>query len=297
MFDCVALIDALNSREDAVLVWATVAAVLVLWKVPGISRQLLLVVRSFLARNLLFGIWLPLTAAVIGLLWLGSSLGIWHASSTKETFYWFVGTAFVLAGNATQANSPAKFKKLFARLLTVSILVGFIVNLYVFPLGVELVLVPLVVILAGVQVVAERDSEYAKVERLVGGWLLPIIGVVGVTYAFGSAIADFGGFTMREHLEQFLVPLVMTVAISPFLYYVALWSTYERVFIRISVFVDDPSAARRLKLAILGVCRLSLRRIGAADGRLFSLLREVETRPSVRSLMQTVRAELEQPAT
>jgi len=138
MFVGFGAIDFLNSREDATLFWVVLAAIVALWKVPKIRPQTVLVLRSFLSPKLLFGIWIPASVYATIVVYLAAAAGLWHASSTKESVYWFAGTALVLAGGATQANEPAKFRQLFGRALKVTIFIEFLVNLYVFPLVVEL---------------------------------------------------------------------------------------------------------------------------------------------------------------
>jgi hypothetical protein len=297
MFAAIAVIDFLNSREDAVVIWAAIAVALIAWKVPDVRPQFLRVVQRFFALKLLLGIWLPMTLYVSALVGAGWYFGIWHTSSLKETLIWFIGTGLVLGGGATQTNNPAEFKKLFVRVLGVSLFVEFLANLYPFPLAVEIVLVPLVVVLVLVNAVAELDPKYGDVSRLVGGWLLPIIGVTVLTYAGISALRDLGGFLTWEHLEQFLVPIALTVGVVPFLFYVALWSTYEIVFARLNIFVDDKAEARRAKLAVTLVCGFSLRRVGRCDDDLLAWLRATGRDPSLRRLITTLHAQLMRPAT
>jgi hypothetical protein len=295
MFVGFGAIDFFNSREDATLFWVVLAAIVALWKVPKIRPQAVLVLRSFLSPKLLFGIWIPASVYATIVVYLAAVAGLWHASSTKETAYWFAGTALVLAGGATQANEPAKFRQLFGRALKVTIFIEFLVNLYVFPLVVELILIPLLVLFGGMEAVAERDPKLAPARRLIG-FLLSVAGLVIVVHAVVSAIGDLAGLLTWEHLEEFLVPPVLTVVFVPFLFYVALWSTYELVFMRVGLFVKDKRLARRAKWAIVGACGLSLRRIGRFNGRFFSMLREIRDESDVRALTNAFEAELAAPA-
>ena len=294
MFVGFGVIDFLNSREDAVLFWVVVAATLALWKVPDIRPQVILVIRSFLSPKLLVGIWIPASVYVAIVVYLSAAAGLWHASSTKETVYWFAGTALVLAGGATQANDPARFRKLFRRVLEITIFIEFLVNLYVFPLAIELMLIPLLVLFGGMQAVAEFDPRLAPARKVIG-FVLSVVGLVIVVHAVTSAVGDLTGLLTWEHLEEFLVPPVLTLVFVPFLLYVALGSAYELVFMRVSIFVRDKRLARRTKWAIVGACGLSLGRIGRFDGRFFSMLREVRDESDVRALTNAFEAELAAP--
>jgi hypothetical protein len=295
MFVSLGMIDFLNSREDAALFWVVLAAMVALWKVPDIRPQAVLVIRSFLSPKLLLGIWIPASIYATIVVYLAAAAGLWHTSSTKETVYWFAGTALVLAGGATQANDSVKFRKLFRRVLKVTIFIEFLVNLFVFPLAVELMLIPLLVLFGGMQAVAEGDPKLAPARNVIG-FVLSVAGLVIVVHAVASAVGDPVGLLTWEHLEEFLVPPVLTVVFVPFLFYVALRSTYELVFVRVSILVKDERLARRAKWAIVGACGLSLGRIGRFNGRFFSMLHEIRDDSDVRALANAFQAELAAPA-
>ena len=89
-----------------------------------------------------------------------NKLGLWHTTAIKETVYWFLGTGLALAGNATQATpNTGVWKQTVRRALRATILIEFAVNLYVFPLVVEFVLVFIVLAFIGMQVVAARPED------------------------------------------------------------------------------------------------------------------------------------------
>jgi hypothetical protein len=283
--------DYLNAREQAVLFWLIVSAALVLWKVPAIRPQLPILVRSALSPKLLFGIWVPATIYVAVVVYLAAGRGLWHATSLRETLYWFAGTAFVLAGSATQASDPLKFWSLFGRVLKVTILIEFLVNLYVFPLPVELIFIPLGVLLAGTQAVSEGNVTLASAHKVVS-FLLTALGLATVVYALSSAVRDFHGLVTWVHFEQFVMPLALTAAFAPFLYYVALWSTYEQVFIRMDIYGRDDQDMRRAKWAMFRVCRLNLRKVGRLSTRFFPLIRSVSPDASTGVLIRAFQREL-----
>jgi hypothetical protein len=284
-------LDVLNSREQAALFWIGVGAALAFWKVPGIGAQLVTLTRSFLAPKLLLGIWLPATAFVVGIVYLAFRLGLWHTTSGRETLYWFVGVALVLAVSATRASDLGQFRKLFDRVFKVTIAIEFLVNLYVFPLAVELVVIPLAVLFAGMQVVAERDPKLAPA-RNVATFILVALGLVTVAFVLTSAARDLDDLLTGEHLEQFVVPLALTVAFAPFVYLIALWSTYEQVFIRLDIYGRDAGDVRRAKWAMIRVCRLSLRRIGRLSHRFFPTIRSVSPNADIATLARTFHNEL-----
>jgi hypothetical protein len=285
-------LDVLNSREQAALFWISVGAALAFWKVPGIGSQLIVLTRSFLHPTLLFRIWLPATAYVVGAVYLAYRVDLWHVTSGRETLYWFVGVALVLALSATRASDLGRFWKLFGRVFKVTLAIEFLVNLYVLPLAVELVVIPLAVLFAGMQVVAERDPKLAHA-RNVATLILVALGGVAVAFAVTSAARDLGGLFTWVHLEQFVVPIALTVVFAPFVYFVALWSTYEQVFLRLDMYGRDAGSMKRAKWAMIRVCRLSLTKTGRLSHRFFPTTRSVSPDADIATLARGFRSELQ----
>jgi hypothetical protein len=216
--------DFLNSREDAILVWAVLILGYVTYKGPSIWLSFFGLARMVFASKLtlLFGSAAVYSAAIV---LLAKKLGLWHTTALKETIYWFVGTGVVLAGNATHATpSPDFLKQIIGRLLRITLVIEFVVNLYVFPLAVELVLVFLVLAFAGMQAAAPYTSGIDQATRKVIDGVLVGIGVFLIASFGVTALSDLDGFLSRETAERFLVVPALTLAFIPFLYLVEWYS-------------------------------------------------------------------------
>lgn len=221
MFEWLGVLDFLNSREKAILLWTIALLGLAGIKSDGLGRALRGVLRTLASPKLLllFG-----SAAVycLALLFLASAMDLWHVSATKATVYWFLGTAVVLVGSATQVApaAPITLRSLLRGALKLTILVEFLVNLYVFPFGVELALVPVIFLLVMLQVVDQYRPTVPRVTQIVKG-VLVAVGFGLMTYVAASAIGDLDGFLTRKNAEDFLVAPALTVALVPFLFGVA----------------------------------------------------------------------------
>lgn len=225
--------DFLNSREDAVLIWAVLILGFCFYKGPReVGGSFLVVLRAGLHPKVsgLFGM-AGIYCAVLIL--AASTLGLWHATAIKETVYWFVGTGLALAGNATQATPDADYlKKILRHAFSFTVLIEFAVNLYVFPLLVEIVVVILLLAFYGMQIVAARDPNTdAATLWFIKGVLIGI-GAFLILHFAVEAIFDLHGFLSRENLERLLVVPAMTLAFTPFLYAVAWYSRRELANLR-----------------------------------------------------------------
>jgi hypothetical protein len=225
--------DFLNSREDSILLWAVAILAYVTYKGPSIWLSFFGLTRLIFASKLtiLFGSAALYSAAVV---LLAKKLGLWHTTALKETIYWFVGIGVVLVGDATQATpNPDYAKKVVRRLLKVTLVIEFVVNLYVFPLAVEIVLVFLVLAFAGMQALAEHkpSSTDQTTRKVIDGVLIGIGVFLFASFAV-RALSDLDAFLTRETAERFLVVPALTLAFIPFLYLVAWFSPWEQARLR-----------------------------------------------------------------
>jgi hypothetical protein len=224
--------DFLNSREDAILVWTVVSTLVIvglLSRDPRVSAWS--VVRAFLTPKLvvLFG-----SAALYaaGVVLAAERIGLWHTTALKETVYWFIGSGVVLVTKAVEATASRAYLRQVARkAIGLTIIIEFVANFYTLPLGYELVLVPLVVVLALGEVVASelpRARPASKmIDRTLAGIGLLVLGI----FAF-RVIFDPGALFTRETAESFLVVPVLTLALIPYLLGVAWYSRRDVAIIR-----------------------------------------------------------------
>jgi hypothetical protein len=218
----------LNSREDAGLVWTIVVLAFVIYKVPGVLGNFVHIIWLAVRPPLgfLFG-----GAAIYcaGIVAAASVLGVWEKTDTKETVYWFLGTGLVLAGHATSTGpDPAYARKLLRRAFKVAILIEFIVNFYVFPLGVELVFLPLVGFLGIMEVWNKAQPEPDPTLARVTGNALAILGWAVLVSLLVRIGLHPGRLLSWGSLEHLLVVPALTLAFVPFLCLIAWWSRRQR---------------------------------------------------------------------
>lgn len=224
--------DFLDSREDAVAVWTAAILAYAFWKGVDAGRSVGDVGRALFQWKLLilFAVAGAYCAAVV----VGAyTLGLWQTTTLKETIFWFFGSGVVLVGDATQASptDPAYWRKLVRRVLRFTILIEFVVNLYVFPFAVELIIVPLILLFTVAQAYAEDGLDDARLRRLIDSALLAI-GVALLLYFAARALTDLDGLLTRENAEELLIVPAMTLAFIPLLVVVAWVSRREQENLR-----------------------------------------------------------------
>jgi hypothetical protein len=212
--------EFLNSREDAILLWALVILAFVLYKdFRGITASLFGVAQALMHRKLLllFGSALLYSAALV---YAASELGLWHLTALKATLYWFLGSAVVLAGAAVTEgaqNERVFLRKVVRRVVAVTVVTEFVVNVYALPFAIEVVCVFVLIAFAGMQALVAHDTSMPHATRRFIDTVLVAIGTVYIGYFMIRALADLDGFLSRNHAEEFLVGPVLTLALIPLL--------------------------------------------------------------------------------
>jgi hypothetical protein len=229
--------DILNSREDAVLLWAVVLMVVFVgypfFKDPrGIGSSTWEAVRALLAPKLLllFGSAAAYSAAIV---LLADRFGLWHTTSLKETVYWFLGSAVVLVAKAVDATPSWSFVRAILRsAIALTILITFVANFYVLPLGYEIVLVFLVLVLTLTREVVPYTAGAQPAMGTAIDGLLTWLGLVLLVAFIVRAMLNPGDLFARATVERFLVVPVLTLALIPYLLAVAWYSRREVANIR-----------------------------------------------------------------
>lgn len=225
-----ALLDFLDSREEAVLVWTLIAFGFAVVKVDGFLASVGGILRVLCGKLLLPFVLLASYCA--GVVIAAQALGLWHTTAIKETVYWFFGTGVLLVGGAIEsANDPNWARRILRPALRLTLIVEFLVNLYVFPVGLEMALVPFVVLLVLVEAVAALDPAHAPTQRFSRS-VVTTIGVGLLAYVLVSVFSDLSGFLTRENAEDFLLAPALTLVSFPILFVVVRWVRWDTAALR-----------------------------------------------------------------
>jgi uncharacterized membrane protein HdeD (DUF308 family) len=221
-------IGFLDSREKATVLWTVVLLVYAWRKDHSIVPSLFRVLRSMFAAKLSL-VWAVAAAYAATLVLAADEADLWDGTAIKATVYWFVGTAAVLTGNALTVRSfDRKYaRRLLRKAVRFTIIVEFLLNLYVMPLAAELVFVPLIGLFVLMQVVAEHDPKLTNVKTFLDRTLM-LVGFGLMTWVIVRVATDLHGLLTRENAERLLLPPAFTLAFVPALYGMWRWSQWDR---------------------------------------------------------------------
>lgn len=256
-------LNALSNREIAIIIWL---CILFAWSLAhrSVRNGIKGPVGTILKLLFSFKIGIPLLL-MIGymslVVFLAFRLNLWDISLLKDTLLWFFGSACIMFLNINKAGQESKyFKNAIIDTLKFSVFVEFVVNLYVFNIFIELILVPILFIGAAMLVVSGDKVEYARVRKVLNGFL-SIIGLGLLIYALVQIFGNFQQFATIQNGKTFLLPVVLTFTFLPFIYFLTLWARYETLFTSIDIWRCNKGLAGFIKWKLLGKCLLNLNKL------------------------------------
>ena len=261
--------DIFNNREIAAGVWLLILLAWVLWK-PEIRTAFLDVLEAFFAWKIVLPT-MMMSLYVLLMVIVYEKIGFWDISALKDTIFWALGAAFVMLIHSNEAASDEHFfRNAVLDNIKLVLVLEFIVNVYSFDFWAELVIVPVVSLVAMMSVYAEAKTEYKQVKPFLDA-ILSILGIVILAFTIYEIVIDFHNFATTGTLRDFLLPLLFTTTFLPFIYFMALLVKYEDIFTRIDIFNTDKELAQYAKRRILIACHINLRKLSRCSKNIRAL--------------------------
>tara|TARA_R110000823_G_C15946378_1_gene501031 strand:+ start:3842 stop:4708 length:867 start_codon:yes stop_codon:yes gene_type:complete len=243
-----------NNREIALILWL---AVIVLAVLLSKLRKSLVPIVKILASKMFLIIFSLIGAYLFGIILLLKNLEVWQTSNLKDVLFWLFTVGLILVFKINDAKSNAYFKGIFLSAIKWTIILEFVVNLYSFSLFTEIVILPVLVFLAMTQAVAEMDDKH----KVVSKFLQNVISIAGLSifcYSLYKTVINFEAVLTFQNLVSFLLPSTITILFIPFVYFLALYSTYESYFIHLDFMTVKKDKVKETKKLILGIANINL---------------------------------------
>jgi len=248
-----------NNREIAIAVWILVIFIILLF-IRGIRKSLKDLVKVLFHRKILILV-LSIIVYTVGITFVLYLLNFWNISLLKDTILWLCFSGIVICFRYVSSKEDENLlRNIVIDNIKIVIIIEFIANFFTFPLAAELVLIPFMTFIAGLDVIAKTDKKNISVVRLLNG-LQIIIGLFIFIYAFSQAIADYKNIVNLDTLKSFLLAPLLAVLFSPFVYFMALLVKYELLFLRLEMGCEKSKKLKNYaKKKIILYCLLSLKK-------------------------------------
>jgi len=254
------LLNIFSTRELSILIWSGLALIAMMFS-KSLREQIGGVLKMLFGRTI-GTIILMLTVYVCLILFILYKINFWNFSFLKDTIFWFFTTALVSFFVINKAKAISYFKDFIKENLKGAIVIEFIVNFYTFSLIKELAFVPIMVFIGMLQAAAQIDKKNIQVKKFLE-YLTAIISMALLAYVTYLTFKNYQDFFTAHNLFSFLLPIILTILLVPFLYWLAIYISYEELFIRINCMTDDIEKRKQLKREIKVVAILNLNRLNA----------------------------------
>jgi hypothetical protein len=272
----------LNNREIAIVLLIGALVVFVLAR-DDTRGPAIRVIRALAQRLILLSL-AGLLAWVVLVTLIGSRLGLWTPDLIKDTTIWFVTFAVVrLFRMANIGKDRHPFREVILDPLAATALVEFITNVYVFPLLVEILLVPFVTLLGLLVVVAGyQKTPYAKG---IASGVLGILGIGILGFSAFELVHNWSSLDLAHQIRLLVLPIWLTVGTVPYLYVMSLLAGYEAAFLRIAFASPNRRITWRSRLAMFTVLNVRTRAVANLRASWIGRLAEAETLAQARTVL------------
>lgn len=147
------------------------------------------------------------------------------------------------------------------------------VNLYVFPLRVELPAQAFIVLVAMMSIVAGTQEANRPAKRLLDG-VLVVIGLTAITCTAWLKASSWSELDLRATALSFVQPVVLTLGVLALAAVVSLVFAYQLAFIRLQYPLGAPKVWWRHPIALLLGLHLRVVKVSGFGGALSVRLRQ-----------------------
>lgn len=202
----------------------------------------------------------------MSVIWALESPGLFRIAQIKDAILWFIFTGFALAFLLANQRDTLSIKNALKNNIKLIIALEFIVNVYTFPLVIEIILFPILIIAGGIIVMNKYDSKYSSGDKYAK-WILSLIGTGIILNVTINIIYDYRNFISINTLQDILLPPILTIIFLPFIYILMLYISYNSLFSRLSIYLRDSNKLQKYAMKkIIIKCKLNLTRVQNALG-------------------------------
>lgn len=227
----------LNNRE-IVIVFFIISIVIILLLFRN-SRPLVIgVIKAVFSVKLMTVYTLAICYILLSIILL-SHLGFWNKGLVIESAIWCFFSGLPLIAKMLKSEDIVKFfKSIILDHFRLLAFVEFIIGVYTFSLGYELLLAIFGSTVLTIKLFSEKDPKYIKVTKLMNR-LLMILGIILIANVLTQLYTDNTTLFNIQNLKKILLPLILTILFSPFIYFIRIYSKYEDSYFVFKRFIKD----------------------------------------------------------
>jgi hypothetical protein len=228
------IVNSLSTREIAIIIWLIVFLIII-FLIKSTRKAAFDVLKAFFTIKLIIP-FIGMTLYILLILYLLSCIGLFNTSLIKDAIFWFFVGAIPLFFKASDIKKKYKnfFRNNAIEFLTLTTVFSFFINFYTFNIIFELILIPIIILIAGLIAVSKTNEKY----KIVENFLINIIAILMVflilNFLYNLFINPDGFFNMNTGIT-YILPAILTITLLPYIYALALYIEYDTFYLRLKV--------------------------------------------------------------
>ena len=248
--------DILNNREIAIGICILLFFIWVL-SLSADSRKNFLRLFTVIFTTNLVDYFLSLIVYVMLIILILALIRFWNFSLLKDSVFWLIFAGFPLFMKITELKNSGHFAKEVLKGSFKGIIIAeFLSNFYTFNLVIELFLI-IFLTLVNILPIFKPDKILEKFASNVN----MVFGFIVMIYIGYNLYQNIFGFLNFNTLKSFVLPIILTISIIPFLYSVALLDLYHIMYRRMSMDLKKQKLKWYLKYKLLVTFKLNLKKL------------------------------------
>lgn len=257
--------EIFSTRELALIVWTVIIVIFCLLKFC-LNKSFINLIRAFFASKLSIAYSIMILYTICILYFL-KFFDLWDFSLTKDTFLWFFTFAIVTFFKINKASNNDFFVKIINETFKLTLFLEFLSNFYTFSFWIEFFIFPFVLLLTLLKSVSELDNKNRTLTNLLSN-IITIIGFFYFVFAIYKTFQDYQKFFSVHNLNSLILPAILSFLSIPLFYILALYNTYEQLFLRLPIMNSDLKIQKKLKLQIFLKARFNLIKVNTLREKL-----------------------------
>ena len=232
--------DIFNNREIAVGFWLLVISFYIFLspKMADVRTSFKHLLSAFFVKQII-SVLILMVLYIAFVVYFLYEIGLWNTGQIKNTAFWCVSFGFMSLFNVESIKKDKSFFKhsVIDNLKLLAIL-QFVIGVYTFSVWIEILLVPVLVLIGAMLAITENDERHHQVKTLLS-YCISIFGIILIAYTLYMLMTNFSDFANENTAYDFFIPPLLTLLYLPFIFLISIYSTYERVFVRLKFSIDN----------------------------------------------------------
>jgi hypothetical protein len=264
----------LDNRTLAEIVWIILVSIFFNSTKKGREASLSLIA-AFVGkgiRNLYFLTILYSTIIVI----LLSLIGYWGTDLLLETIIWIIVSGFSLILNVNKlAEDGNLLKNLIKDNLKLILVIEFVFRFYQFNFWHELLLIPVIAFLIMMIPFVENKNvtPYPNTIKSILETSLLVLILIIVINSIINIIKDWEQFFSIDNLKAFMLPIILSMALIPWVYLIVVYLHYENIFTRLRHLLQGNDYKQYAKRRVVFKCGINLSKLKSMSKKINVLYR------------------------